>query len=344
MTKQANINQNKRLNPYQKPTLKTVAEYTGYSVALISRALKDDPAISPKTRQNVTKAAKLLNYVPDRAAQRLRTGRTKVIKILIDPSHEFLDFTAELLSGFTSVLNGTGYSVGLEPDNVHSNRVEEVQNIIRHSLADGVILSRTEPFDERVRVLLETGFPFVTHGRTEFSTPHPWVDYDNTAYARLAVKRLISKGRKRIAILLPDPRYTFSHHLRYGFETAAKTAGVEYFNLEKVTLDSPPHEITEQIKFDLTSKKPPDGLVCVGEVTALCALAALDDCGMKLGREMDIVAKRTSPIFDLLRPKVDVAFEGIRQSGIDMAQFLLRRIEGEDAQHLQRLQAPTVSF
>jgi LacI family transcriptional regulator len=99
----------------EKPTLRTIAQATGFSVATVSRALADDQRIAARTRATVAEAAKRLGYMPDRAARRLRTGRTQVITLLLNTEHEFLGFTHEFLSGITEALRGTGYSVTVVP-------------------------------------------------------------------------------------------------------------------------------------------------------------------------------------------------------------------------------------
>ena len=76
-----------------KPTLRTLSQETGFAVATVSRALAGDPRIAATTRETVSAAATRLGYVPDRAARRLRTGRTQVISLLLNTQHEFLGFT-----------------------------------------------------------------------------------------------------------------------------------------------------------------------------------------------------------------------------------------------------------
>lgn len=330
----------------RKPTLRTVSDETGFAITTVSRALKDDPQISKETRETVARIAREIGYVPDRAAQRLRTGRTKVISLLVNPSHEFLDFTGVLMSGIVSTLKGTGYSVTIIPDFIGEDRVETIRNVLRNNLADGLIFTRTECFDERVRMLQEADFPFVCHGRTDFTLAHPSVDYDNEAYARLAVGRLVAKGRKRLAIILPEPRFTFCQHLRYGFMRAAQEAGVDFEILEDVTLDSPPDQIASQVTQHLKNNpgSAPDGLVCVGEVIALASLAAIDTCGLTPGVEIDLVAKRASPTFGLLRPRIDTVFEDLEQTGRDIAGLLLRRLAGDPVDTLQILHQPVPDF
>lgn len=323
-----------------KPTLRTLSQATGFAVATVSRALAGDTRIAARTRATVAEAAERMGYVPDRAARRLRTGRTQVISLLLNTQHEFLGFTHEFLAGITEVLAGTGYSVTVVPDSPGEDRLAPVRTILRNNLADGLLFTRTEAFDPRVRLLMEADFPFVSHGRTEFTTPHPWVDFDNEAFARKAVAHLVAKGRRRISLVLPGDQFTFTQHLRYGFMSAARAAGIDFEFVEGVTLDSPTSEIAAALMRARRGAHPPDGYVCVGEVTALVTLAALADTGAVNGVDADIVAKRASPIFDNIRPRIDTVFEDLRATGRAMAEMLLRRMNGEPQDGLNRLFLP----
>lgn len=324
----------------KRPTLKTVAEATGFAVTTVSRALADDPRIAKNTRTRVAAAAAELGYVPDRAAQRLRTGRTKVVSLLVNPRHEFLGFIDVFLNGLTEAFRDTGYHINITPDYIDGDRVSTVNNIMRNKLADGVICTRTECFDPRVRLMLENDFPFVTHGRTEFGTPHPYVDFDNEQFARQAVERLVEQGRTRLCMIGPDPKFTFSQHLRYGFISAVREAGVDYILPEDITLDADSETLTRWLLDNRKSDMPPDGYVCVGEVAALATLAVLRDSGAVIGKDADIFAKRASPIFSLMRPRIESVFEDLRETGNAVGQLLLERIDGADADRLQRLISP----
>lgn len=335
---------NIRTDGRQRATLRTIAQATGLAVTTVSRALANDPRIAAQTREAVAAAARAQGYVPDRAAQRLRTGRTKVVQLLLSLDHEFLGFTHDLLGGLTDALQGTGYSVTLFPDVMHADRMTAVRNIVENRLGDGVVFNRTEPFDPRVRYLTEQGFPFISHGRTEFSTPHPWVDYDNEAFARAAVGRLADKGRSRILMILPEPRFTFAQHLRYGLVAACRDRGIAWETPEAVSLSTPATEISAYLRGRLAAADAPDGVICVGEVAAISCLSALADLRLEPGRDLDVVAKRASAIFDLLRPTVDTVFEDLWEAGRAMGRTLLRSMGGEAADALHVLHAPKIEF
>lgn len=332
------------MNSTSRPTLRTIASATGLAVATVSRALADDPLIAEKTRKLVSATARELGYIPDRAAQRLRTGRTKVVQLLLNLDHEYLGFTHDLIGGLTEALEGTGYSVTLFPDIVRTDRMTAVRRIVENRLGDGLIINRTEPFDERVRYLTERGFPFVSHGRTEFSTPHPYVDYDNEAFARAAAARLAEKGRARILMIMPSPRFTFTQHLRYGLVATCRERGLQWETPDEVTTETPPDQLSAWLRQRLAADDRPDGIICMGEVSAISTLAAISDVGLQSGREVDLVVKRASAIFSLMRPHVDTVFEDLWETGRSMGQTLLRSMSGDPAAELAVLQSPKLEF
>lgn len=330
--------------PTGKPTLRTIAEMTDLAITTISRALNNAPELSQETRERVQKIAAEIGYVPDRTALRLKTGRTHVISLILDPRDELLGFGQSMVSGLTAALRGTPYHLVITPSFSNVAPIDPINYIIRNKMADGVIFTRTEAQDARVKLLLENDFPFVSHGRTELTTPHPFVDYDNFTFAYHAVKRLAAKERKRILTILPPARFTFGKHLRDGFMTGVGETGVGYEIPDDISLDTSADEIREATRRRIAAPDPPDGYICSGDAAALAVMAGITDAGKVIGRDADLVAKQTSGIFALVRPKVDAIYEDTALAGLRMGELLLRRIHGERPEDLQMLQIPEIWF
>ena len=309
-----------------KPTLKTLAELTGLAVTTVSRALAEAPQIALETRLRVRRAADEIGYHPDRAAQRLRTGRTNVISLVLDPHEEILGYATSMINGLTEALRRTPYHLVITPHFSDTPQIEPVRYIMRNRLADGIIFTRTEPSDERVRLLLEKDFPFICHGRTELATPHPYVDFDNYAFAYQAACKLIASGARKLCIILPPERFTFAHHMRHGFMTAVREEGVPFDIPTEVTLDSKSDAIREVIYQRLQQPDRPDGFICGGEVSAMAVMAACHDQGLEVCRDVKLVAKQTSGLFDQIRPRVETIYEDLAEAGATMGRLLLRRI------------------
>ncbi|SPH18770.1 HTH-type transcriptional regulator RafR [Defluviimonas aquaemixtae] len=322
----------------QRPTQRTIAEQAGISVGAVSRALADDPLIAEGTRALVRKIAEEIGYTPDRAAQRLRTGRTHVISLILPPHDEIFGFGTSMIRGISTALDGTPYHLVAMPDFGRGESEATIRRVVRDSLADGIIFSRTEPDDPRIRFLLEEDFPFVSHGRSELATPHPYVDYDNFEFARRAAKRLVAIGAQHLAILLPPRRFMFSHHLLHGFMTTVRENGVRHEILDNATLVSPPDTIKDAIARRYAEPDPPDALVLPGDMAGLAALAAIQDLGLVPGREVHLIVKQASGMFGLVRPRVESLYEDLGAAGEKLAALLLRRINGEPAAALQFVQ------
>lgn len=186
--------QGRRRRSSAKPTLRTIADLTGLAVTTVSKALAGAPQIALDTREKVRRVADEIGYQPDRAALRLRTGRTHVISLILDPHEEIIGYGTSMIKGLTKILRGTPYHLVVTPHFADLPDIDPVRYILQNNMADGILFARTTPFDERVKLLTETDFPFVCHGRTELFTPHPYVDYDNAAFASHATRQLVMAG------------------------------------------------------------------------------------------------------------------------------------------------------
>ncbi len=327
------------VKPSGKPTLKTIAEMTGLAVTTISRALNNAPELAQETRDRVQKIAAEIGYLPDRAALRLKTGRTNVIALVLEPDEQIYGFGTNLVSGITEALRDTAYHLVITPQFRNVPPLEPIRHIVRNRMADGVIFSKAESLDERVRFLLDSDFPFVSHGRTQWPEAHPFVDFDNETYAYEAVLRLAKKGVRRVSIVLPDSALTYNEHLRAGIARGAQDAGIAYEYAPDVNLGSPTDAIRNYVVKRAKRPDGPDGYVCASEVSSLAVIGGLTEAGLRVGETAHVVTKQNSPLFMQFQSGAETAQEDFIVSGRNLGATLLRRIAGE-TEGLQVLMPP----
>lgn len=322
-----------------RPTLRTIAAASGFAVTTVSRALAGDEKIAETTRQEVGRIAQMMGYVPDRAAQRLRTGRTHVIALVLSPHEEIIGFRGSMIAGLQHALARTPFHIMMAPYDWNADPLVPIRHIVRNGLADGIVFSGTQPLDPRVAFLSSEGFPFVSHGRTDTGIEHPWCDYDNAAFARLAVFRLAQLGRKRLLLIPPETNRTYGRHMREGFSEALRATGTEGLVREDLTLSARPGVLTVQA-VRLVQVDAIDGVICPGEVAGMAVLAGLQDAKIRIGCDVDVIVKQTNDTFSLYRPKVNTIYEDIRAAGEALGTLILRRIQGESIDQLQVLLPP----
>ena len=325
------------------PTLRNIAESAGLAVTTVSRALSGDEKIAEATRRRVAEIAAEIGYVPDRAARRLRTGKTNVIGLVLSPHDEILGFRGSMIAGISQAITGTDFHISMAPYDGIGDPMVPILHIVRNRLADGIIFSGTTPDDPRAALLTREGFPFVSHGRTTLATPHAWCDYDNDTFAQLAVARLVSLGRRRLVLIPPIRDRTYYTHMMAGFQHACQVQGVTAMIPDDVSLASTPAHLQETALM-LHKTAGIDGFICPGEVAAMAVLAGFADLGIRIGQDVDVIGKQTSQTFDLYRPRIDTIYEDIRATGEVLGRLLLRRMAGEPAEALCALMPPAPHF
>jgi LacI family transcriptional regulator len=316
-------------------------------VTTVSRALKDGPELSLETRRSVQQTARELGYRINRAGLRLRTGKTNIISLVLDTQEQIGSFVSELIFGITEGLTQTPYHLILTPYSRLADAMEPIRYLVETGSVDGIIISRIEPDDQRVRYMIEHEMPFVTHGRTSTGIQHPFQDFDNEAFARIAVKRLAELGRKRIALLAPPSDLAFYNHMRQGFSGGLVECGLQEVPFDIVSNDDSMEEIGRAIRDLLRQPISPDGIVSGaggasgtgGSTFAL--IAGLEEAGMILGRDVDIVAKQLFKRLPLFRKHLHVVHEDVRETGRELAKTLMGAIDGQPVSQLQNLFVPT---
>jgi LacI family transcriptional regulator len=313
---------------------------TGLGVTTVSRALHDAPDIGEATKERVRLVAQQIGYRPNRAGVRLRTGKTNVISLILSVETEVLGLTSHLVYGISEYLADTPYHLIVTPYGAHADPLDPVRYIVETASADGVIFSRTEPEDPRVRYLHERGFAFATHGRTEMDIAHPYYDFDNARFGEIAAARLARMGRTRLALLAPPSHLTYAGHMSAGFARAIERLDLIDVPLRAISTDSAREVIQREIAHVMASRRRPDGFVCGSATSAFATVIGAERQGFALGRDFDLVVTESLGLLKMFRPEIEVVLEDFRTAGMGLADAVVRAIEGVPVAELQSIELP----
>lgn len=324
----------------ERPTLKTIAAETGLAIATVSRALKDASDIGEDTKRRVREAALRLGYRPNRAGVRLRTGKTNVIALVLSTESDVMNHTSTLIYSIARTLKGTNYHLVVMPFFPDEDPMAPIRYLVETGSADGIIINQTRPDDPRVRYMHERGVPFASHGRTDMGIDHPYFDYDNEAFARVAVRRLHGRGRKRMMIIAPPRSHSYARHMITGFCDACANLGLSFEVADPITSDSPGAEIEKLIAERFAAPNPPDGLVLGSTTAAMVAVTGAERTGAVLGRDFDVVGKEAIPFLHRFREAIIVMPEDVNRAGAFLARAIIAAIERSAPASAQFLDAP----
>jgi len=327
----------------KRATLRTIAELTGLSQSTVSLSLRGGASLKEETRRRIAEVAASVGYVPDRAGVRLRTGKTNVIALVLDGVEDSIDFARHMIGGIGDAIQGTRYHLNVSPEFDRTHSVQTVRYILENRTADGIVITHTTARDPRVQLLMDADFPFVTHGRTEFYSPHAFHDFHSEEFVRLSVERLAAQGCKSVMLVIGSDTTNNYHTIVTNFERVAARLKLETRVVGR-TGEQTAAQLREFGRELARDPNRPDGIVCDSEMRAICLISGLGDEGLRVPQDLQFVCKQTSGVLPALFPAIDTIEEDIFAAGGELTRLLLRRIAGEPAETLQSLAEPTVHW
>lgn len=270
--------------------LKSLARNLGISKTTVSRALNGYPEVNVLTRERVLAAAKESGYEPNPMARSLAVGRTNVFGIIYPllPSDLGDPMFLNVVGGMSAALEKCKMNLIIAPVS-QQNELPSYEHMVRGRRVDGLVVSRTLVHDERIAYLLEKGFPFVAHGRTELNQPYAWFDYDNQAGITLACAHLLGWGHQRIAMISAPLAFNFARQRRDGFLACMRDAGLsvgpDY--LVDNTLDR--RSGYQAMQLLLATSPRPSAVIVDNHLSGVGAVRALLDAGIDIGKEISVI-------------------------------------------------------
>ena len=137
------------------------------------------------------------------------------------------------------------------------------------------------------------------------------------------------------------PHLTCAAHFLNGFRDGVRDSPAsKAFVVPGLYLNDDPSKFREAARRLVAEGPVPDGIVCGIETAAIGLVAGLQDAGLVVGQDVDVIAKSTSDILDYITPPIDTFHEDLVLAGETLAHFLMKRIRGVPAEELQAVDQP----
>src|ERR1700730_15059418 len=120
-------------------TIYDLARKLNISIATVSRALKDDPVVSKKTKKKIFELAEEMGYRSNHFARNLRNQRTDTIGVIVPRLNSF--FMSTVIAGMESVANKEGYNLIISQSSESAEKEEMNVKTMFNSRVDGLLVS-----------------------------------------------------------------------------------------------------------------------------------------------------------------------------------------------------------
>ena len=308
-------------------TINDLAKELRLSPSTVSRALRNHPDISRKTRERVHAIAAKTNYQPNLIAQSLQNKRSNNIGVIVPEIKT--TFFSTVISGIEEVAYEAGYIIMVCQSN---DRVErEIINIraLAANRVAGILVSISQETNvlTHLQMVIDQGIPLVLFDRIveELNVSKVMVDDFDGAYN--AVTHLIQRGKKRIAHLGGNTSLYVSRERKEGYEAALRD-----HNLQpdpELIISGGYHEEDGRAGAErlFGLEKKPDAIFALNDPVALGAFHYLQTKGIEIPAETAIVGFTNSPDTLLVKPRLTTVSQPAFEIGRKAASLLLQRLD-----------------
>ena len=182
-----------------KVTSLEVAALAGVSQSAVSRVFTPGSSVSPKTAEKVRAAAEKLGYRPNILARSLKSGRSRMIGLLVAYLENY--FYPEVVEKLSRDLQKEGFHVLVFLAPVTTVNVDKVVHEIMDYQVDGIVLASVSMSSDLAERCLATGIPVVLFNRAQDDTRMSSVTTNNRVGGFALADFLVSLGHKRIAYI-----------------------------------------------------------------------------------------------------------------------------------------------
>jgi len=303
-------------------TIYDLANKLNISIATVSRGLKDDPAVSKKTRKKIFELAEEMGYRSNHFARNLRRQKTNTIGIIV---HELnSNFITSVLAGIEKITTEAGYDLIItHSSESHVKEAANAKNLF-HKRVDGLIASLSFDTDdlEHFRPFEEKGVPVIFFDRVEQRMNNSVVIIDNYKCGYQATQHLIEQGCKRIAHVTSSLKRNVYAERYKGYKDALFDNNIQFDESLLIINDLSENAGIEAAKQILSMRPLADGAFITNDFVAAVCMRTLKENNINIPRDIAIVGFNNDAIGKLIEP----ALTTINYPGKDMGEIVARNL------------------
>jgi DNA-binding LacI/PurR family transcriptional regulator len=301
------------------PTIKDVAKRANVSVATVSRVLNNTGYVNIETRALVEKAIKDLGYVPNELARSLFRKRSKIIGLIVP--HISTYFFAELIESIEGAVTKSGYKLMIFNSKDDDELEQHHLGVLSQYNIDGLILVANT---RNIKDYIKLNIPLLTIDHI-IDDSIPSITSDNINGGRLAAKKLVNTGAKRLIHFRgPSTLLTVIERSKGFYDVLSEHTDVSVVSCD---LDFKNPDINEIEEF---LKKHPnvDGIFCSSDIIAIYVKSVLSKLHYDVPNDVQIIGFDNIELSEVLIPKLTTIAQPIDEFGtvaMDILQKLIKK-------------------
>jgi LacI family transcriptional regulator len=280
--------------------------------------------VSDGLREQVLRAARELDYRPNRVARNLRVRATRTIGVVIpDIVNPF--FTA-MVRGIEDALQAADYTLLLGNSDGRAERERLYLDTLRAEGVAGILFVPSNDQPDAYLRLGRSGIPLVAIDRSPVGLDVDLVTVTNEEGAHEAVAHLCGHGWKRIGLVAGPSHLNVARERERGYERALREAGMPVDPDLVRRADFKEQGGYDAMRSLLHVADRPTAVFVANNLMAMGALHAIGDAGLRIPGDVGIACFDDVPWGAWLQPPLTVVAQPDSELGRTAARILLDRL------------------
>ena len=308
-------------------TVKDIAAAVGVSVATVSNVLNERPNVGEPTRRKVLQVARRLGYRPNRAAQAMRTGRTRTLGLVLpDLTNPFFP---ELAQAVENKARSLGLVVCLIDSQGSAHSESDGFSLLLQHAVDGIIWCPLGPRLPAALKKLSGPIVLIDRPRPGYAAVHS--NYEMGG--KLLAEYVLRMGHTRVGLLSGPQQLASARQRRDGFAQAFP-GKIQIAWEVSVPFDG---VLTEEAIEALEHRRKATLIVAGNDLIAINAIRCLSKRGVTVPGDVSVTGFDNIRWTDLVTPGLTTIAQPVGAIGARAVELLLDQL----AQR-KRAAAPTV--
>jgi LacI family transcriptional regulator len=277
--------------------------------------------VSEPVRKKILDYIESIGYKPSSVAQTLRTGKSKIIGMLVeDISDPFFSSIARIIE---HNLYKLGYKIFHSSTDNNTARAKEALQMFRERQVDGYIIAPSPGIESDIRhILNDEGKPVILFDRffSDVETDNVIVDNEGGTYH--AVLHLVENGFTNVAFVTLQSEQNQMLGRLHGYTKAIRENNLENYVL-RVPYKTGPEDLTKLIRSFIESNKKINAVLFATNYLVVSGLKAINELKLKIPGDIGVAGFDDNTHFALFSPSITAVAQPIEEIAGELVKQLL---------------------
>lgn len=307
-------------------TIYDIARKLNVSTATVSRALKNHPAITEKTKRKILETAAEMGYQMNTFASSLRNNRTNTLGLIVPRLNSM--FMSDVIAGIEKVVNEAGYNLIISQSLESEEKETMNARTLYNNRVDGLMVSLASNTQslEHFKPFIKKGTPVLFFDRVADMEDCPTIVIDNYKAAYEVTSHLITKGRTNLVHVTGNLARNVYRDRYNGFLQALRDYSIE-FNPSNLFVTDLSRDAGTGVAAKILQINPkPDAVFVANDSCAVSCMIALQKNNIRIPDQIAFAGFNNDYISSVIEPNLTtVDYKGFEMGQIT-AQTLIDRL------------------